>query len=443
MKDKIALWGTDEHDNDILIALRLRVDDNCVDVWTFPKSQLDIPAADAMVQDWEKIDPDNLPQPHTHIQQDMGQPSLLPEHIRTKNTDVISRAEKEWFVRVLSTKLKAKLNAEIEQLQAQTEALTDYDKEVWDLAQSYWQKINLHFQSRDLNRDDASSLRDRINACFAKLKSLRKEDNAKFDQEAKANAIMLQVELDRLTTQINNKRNNLSDVFEDLKKLQIRSQQVRISKELRNEIREKIDAAFEALRNERKKERSSRHNARINGLKDVISKMEKSLAIDENELKFQQSRMGQIGGQLEMQLREAKIQMVKSRVDAKVEKLNDMKATLQQVEAEMERELKREEAVANKSKEIKSRAEKADKKDEKPTANNSSDESHTLSATIVANDATAEITETAQPDNTETTTNVAEEAKEATPDNATDIPPIEPTPDNNIAELGEELADNL
>lgn len=412
MKDKIALWGTDEHDNDILIVLRLRVDDNCVDIWTFQKMQLDIPAADALIQDWEKIDPLNLPQPNKYIQQDMGQPSLLPDHIRTKNTDVISRAEKEWFVRVLSTKLRAKLNAEIEQLQAQTEALTDYDKEVWDLAQNYWQKVSLHFQSRDLNRDDASLLRDRINACFAKLKSLRKEDNVKFDQEAKANLIMLTVELDKLNAKINNKRDsNLNDVFESLKKMQARLQQMRLSKEVRNEIREKIDATFEALRNERKKERNNRHQVRINGLNDVIGKMEKSAAIDEAELKFQESKMGQLGGQLEVQLREAKILMIKSRLDSKLEKLNDMRSTLQQVQMEMERELKREQDAANKTKA------KAKSEDDKHTTE----------------------TKTSQKSETPISNKIDNDISSNGNTNTTHIS----IPDNNIAELGEEVADNV
>lgn len=418
MKDKIALWGTDEHDNDILIVIRLRVNDNRVDVWTFPKPGLDVPLADAMIQDWDKIDPDNLPQPNTHIEQDMAQPSLLPDHIRTKNTEVISRTEKEWFVRVLSTKLRAKLNAEIEQLQAQTETLSDYDKETWDLAQSYWTKVNLHFQSRDLNREDTSILRDRINLCFAKLKSLRKEDNSKYDQEAKINATAIIAELERLNAQIGNRHANLNEVFENLKKLQERTLQARLGKDARTELRDKINSAFEIVRNERKNSRQHRFHTRIEGLKDVIAKMEKSAAADENELKFQQSRMNQIGGQLEMQLREAKIQMTKSRLASKIEKLDDMKATLKQVLAEMEREAKRDETTSAKTKPKENKSKESKEKKQQPAK--------------ILLEGTNSATETAESGDDE-------------PNNDLATPEISlvsiPTPDNAISELGEEVVE--
>lgn len=393
MKDKIALWGTDERDNDVLIALRLRVNDNCVDIWTFPKNKIDHHIAEAMVREWDKIDPDNLPQPHNHLIQDMGQPSLLPDHLRTADTDIISRTEKEWFVRVLSTKLKAKLIAEIEQLQAQTDALNDYDKDVWDLVQSYWTKVGLHFQSRDLNREDAGILRDRLNACFNKLKSLRKEDNSRHDQEAKANANALNAELAKLSAQIAQKNANIKNLFEQLKKLQERAIQVRLTKDQRNELRDQIDHAFEAIRNARKQSRHDYYQNRITGLKDVIAKMEKSIAYDEKELKFQQSRFHQMSGQLEIQLREAKMQLTQSQLAGKVEKLNEMRTTLNQVLAEVEREAKRDEtAKAKEYKEAKRQKLKPEALPDKDIAD--------LNEEVAQNNAT----ETTAPDNNESHT---------------------------------------
>ncbi|MCC7224099.1 MAG: hypothetical protein IT273_10270 [Chitinophagales bacterium] len=52
-----------------------------------------------------------------------------------------------------------------------------------------------------------------------------------------------------------------------------------------------------------------------------------------------------MSGQLEIQLREAKMQLTQSQLAGKVEKLNEMRTTLNQVLAEMEREAKRDETA--------------------------------------------------------------------------------------------------
>lgn len=338
MKDKIAFWGSDEQDKDILVVLRLRADDNKVDLWTFPKDGLDENFTKSIFEDWEAIDPEKFPPVFIHVEQDMSQPGLLPDNVRTKNTEVVNRAETEWYVKVLSSKLLTKLGSETEQLARQIDTCTEYDKDLWDTVQSYWDKVNQHFQARDLNREQAAVLREKINACFAKLKGLRKESNKQQEQEMLANYDRIKGMLDKFFQQISDKQ-NLNKVFDDLKALQSEFTKTRFTQEHRSSLYHTINEAFEAVKIERNAQRNNRFAGRIEGLKDAIAKMEKSLKIDENELKFQQDQQKNTSGKLEAQLREAKIQMILTRANSKREKINDMYATLKGLVTEMEKEL--------------------------------------------------------------------------------------------------------
>lgn len=369
MKDKIVFWGSDEHDKDILITLRLRADDNKVDLWTFPKDELEEGFVKAMFEDWEAIDPEKFPPIFTYVEQDMSQSGLLPDRIRAKNTEMVNRAETEWYVKVLSSKLLTKLDTETEQLAQQIEACTEYDKELWDTVQSYWDKVNQHFQARDLNREQSAVLREKINACFAKLKSLRKESNKQHEQEVLHNYDRIKSTLDGIFQQISNKQ-NLNKTFDDLKALQGVFSKTRLAAEHRGSLYHAINEAFEAIRIERNALRNNRFTSRIEGLRDAIAKMEKSLKIDENELKFQQEQQKNTSGKLEAQLREAKIQMIVTRMNSKREKLDDMCLTLKNLVLEMEKELGKLNAATIKTVKLKERSKKNKDSAEAPKAEN-------------------------------------------------------------------------
>jgi len=42
MKDRIVIWGQDEKDVDILIAIRLLQNSDIIKIWTFPKKETSI-----------------------------------------------------------------------------------------------------------------------------------------------------------------------------------------------------------------------------------------------------------------------------------------------------------------------------------------------------------------------------------------------------------------
>ena len=348
MKDKIVFWGTNENDADVLVLLRLRAKDNKVDLWTFPKEELDSEFVLEMFKDWSKIDMNSLPKASSHIEQSMSEPSLLPEHIKTTETELVNRAEKEWYVKVLSIKLSQKIEEEVEQLYQQVKSMLEYDKDIWNLTKSFWDKVNMHYQDQDLTREHASRLRDKINLTFDKLKQLRKISNAKFETEAKANFEALQNSIQELIDSLA-KAGNLNSLFERLKNLQNDSNTLKLTRNMRNELRERFNEAFAAIRQERKNSYSRKLEGRMKGLRNAIAKMQQSLDKDQGSLKFQHSRIQATQGQLEAKLRQAKIQMIEARISSKEEKLADMFLTMETLTKQVEQERAKEKAEREKA----------------------------------------------------------------------------------------------
>ena len=78
-----------------------------------------------------------------------------------------------------------------------------------------------------------------------------------------------------------------------------------------------------------------RMTRRYEGLIGAVDKMQDSIDRDIQDLEYQRKRVEQSEGQLEAQLRQAKINMINERVKSKQEKLNEMLATKADVEAKI------------------------------------------------------------------------------------------------------------
>jgi hypothetical protein len=132
------------------------------------------------------------------------------------------------------------------------------------------------------------------------------------------------------------------ELFDKLKHTQAQFRDQKLTRDHSNELWTRIDVLFKNLKEKRfgndatnEGNPTDRMAKRLEGLITAVDKMQNSIDRDRDELNFQKKRVASSEGQLEAQIRQAKINMILDRVKSKEEKLNEMMATKQDVESKM------------------------------------------------------------------------------------------------------------
>lgn len=406
MKNKIVVWGTNAENEKVLIALELKADDNKVLLHTFPESIATEEFVNKLMADWRN-DAD-VPFPEGHATQERPlsvTDSLLPDDLKVERGDLITRAQTEWHFTVLSAKLHKAYEHELAEFKEKIEDMSEYSQDVWDGLRGFWDKVQEQARERNLFRHHADQLRDNINGLFDEMKVLR----AKVQDEFMASSQKVFEEFSETLTEIENRiaagGAKLNTIFDDLKKLQRRYRDSKMSNEHRNKLWSRLDGAFKKAKEKKFGPKANegslveRHQRRLGGLNDAIRRMEGSIRRDEEELAFQNKKVATTEGQLEAQIRTAKIKMIEERVTSKREKLAEMHQTRSDIERQ----------IANaKAKEAK-RAEKETERKKFEEAKKAAKEE--IAATIVTNtdETAAPESEQKQAESTETPDVEAEE----------------------------------
>ncbi len=359
MKKKIVLWGRDANEERILLALELKAEENKVDIYTFPTALATDELNKQLLFEWRDGKEMTFPEGYTHIERELSvSESLLPDDIKVEKTDIIQRAQTEWHFVVLSSKLNESYQTELAELREKVEALTTYDQTVWDELKSFWSKVQGQVRERNLFREHSNTLRQKTDELFEKLKGLRAVLDEQFKSLAKENYDKFNTMLDEVEAKAS-KSTRLKDVFDELKQIQSKFKDADLTREYRTKIWNRIDAAFKMVKEKRfgpgantgGNSATDRLQKRFNGLMSAIQRMEKSINYDKNDLEFQNKRISSSEtGQLEAQIRQAKIKMIEERIRSKGVKLEDMNKTKLELEEKMAQQKVRDEKRAEKQK---------------------------------------------------------------------------------------------
>ena len=356
MKSKLVLWGSNDQDEKLMIAVALRIEDNKVDIWTFPESVATEDFYQKMMKEWRDGGGLEFPEPNTHLERELNMTdSLLPNEIKVERGDVVQRAQTEWHFLVLSNKLHEAYKSQLEELKEKVESLSKYDQSIWDSLKEFWSKVQGQVRERNLLREHADTLRNNTNALFAKMKEHRSKMDEEFDKLSKETHDKFMGALDEIEQKVKDGA-RLPVMFDELKKLQRRFRESKLNREHRNKVWEKLDAAFKDIKQKRFGSRANeegsspylRTKRRYDGLLNAIGKMEASIKRDKNDLDFQSHKIATTGGQLEAQIRQAKMKMIEERVRSKEEKLKEMNATKTELEKRMASQKEKEERLAAK-----------------------------------------------------------------------------------------------
>lgn len=369
MKRKIVLWGANEKDEKILVALELLDNENKVNLYTFSQDVATEEFYNSMLNEWRENKEIEFPT-HQKIERQLSiTEQILPEEIKVDRPDIVSRAQAEWHFVVLSSKLYQMYKSEVEDLTETIESMMKYDNVVWNDLKNFWSKVQDQVYEKNLFREHAASLKNRTNELFDKLKTMKKELDKELNEVSGKHKETVMSELADIEARVE-KGLGLKPIFEELKQLQARIKNMDFNGKHRRQVWDKIDAAFKIVKEKRfgdnggNRAPEDRHSRRLNGLNEAIGKMERSIKRDKDDQQWQAKRANNTDGQLEMQIRQAKIKMIDERVKSKEEKLADMLKTRVELEARVEKEKAKaakraEQEVINKAKAEAAKAAKA------------------------------------------------------------------------------------
>ncbi len=346
MRRKIVLWGANEKDERILVALELMEKENVVDIYTFPEAIATESFYKDMTDRWKEDKEVEFPSGFKKIERKLSvSDSLLPDDIKVERPDIITRAQAEWHFVVLSSKLYGLYKSELEEFKDKIDALKAYDSKIWEELKTFWTKVQNQMNEKNLFREHGASLRERTNLLFEKMKDQKKILDKELEVRSKEFFDKVNEEILEIEEKIE-KGLGLQPLFDDLRKLQDKVRSIKFTREHRNEVADKIDVAFKKIKAKRNSgeqlvQQTNRLESRYNGLLAAIQKMEKSIQLDQRDFDFQSKKIEDSDGQLESQLRQAKIRMIQERISSKSEKLDDMYKTKSELESKLEKEKKR------------------------------------------------------------------------------------------------------
>lgn len=343
MKTKLVLWGSNSEDERLLIALELRPKDNKINIFTFPEGVATEAFSQQMLNEWRYDKPVEFPEPFTEHERVLSvSESMLPDGLKVERDDILQRAQTEWHFIVLSSKLNESYQVELKEMRDRIAQLDKFDTGLWEELKGFWDKVQTQVRERNLFRDHANELRDRTNELFAQMKELRAKLDEEFHHKSKENHKHFHELLDDIEKRVGEGL-RLKPIFEELKALQRDFRKAKFTREDRSNVWKRLDNAFKMVKEKRFGSAASddrspfeRLKRRYDGLLAAIEKMERSIKRDEDDLNFQSRKAARTDGQLEAQLRQAKISMIEERIRSKQDKLAEMMQTKSELEKRME-----------------------------------------------------------------------------------------------------------
>ncbi|MBK9220872.1 MAG: hypothetical protein IPO86_14450 [Saprospiraceae bacterium] len=354
MRTRLVVWGNNAKEERVLLAVSLNAEENKVDIWSIPEKDIPEEFYNKMMSQWREGQDFDLPSSTEHrlIELTMAD-GILPEDLKVEKSDIIQRAQMEWHFVVLSTKLYKNFKHELEDLTDKVKRLEAYQQPVWDELKQTWANIQQHIIDKNIFKDHGDSLREKSNSLFDELKKLRSVLSAELNQKSKevSNFFLTKI------TEIDQKIQAgalLKPLFDQLVTIQSDLKGKSFQREDREIILSKLNEAFKAIRDKREKRDANREQngsgderltRRYEGLLGAIQKMEQSIDFERKNIDFENRRIATTTGQLEAQIRVAKIKMIEERMKSKQEKIKELYETKEKLEVVIEKVKKRDDKL--------------------------------------------------------------------------------------------------
>lgn len=349
MRTKLILWGKTEKEEKVLVAIELVENENMVKTYLIKEQDATEEFYNLLLNEWRFDKEIEFPKEYETFEKPLtASEDILPEGILVEKPDLINRAKTEWHFVVLSKKLYDLYKEELDDLKEKISGLNEFNSEYWDELKQFWSKVQTHIREKNLFRNHVDSLKRRTDELFNQLKQFRKKADAELRVVSQKSFDEFNEVLDKIEEKIE-KGFGLQPIFEELKSIQNKFKNIQFDRDHRRKLWNRIDKSFKVVKEKRfgntSNDRSplARLERRLQGLNKAIDRMTSSIDRDKRDLSMQNNKIDESDGQLEAELRKARLFMIEDRITSKSEKLKDMLKTKVMLEERMVTEKKKEE----------------------------------------------------------------------------------------------------
>lgn len=345
MQSRFTANGLTADDKEVILAYQLKEDEFKVDLYIVPKKSLKGDLQQQLETQWVAGDAFEFPETAVFINPNLNAESLLPDDIRSEEAGKIRIKQNEWAYTLLTAKLWESYLNELDVLKKKAAELVQYDRQLFDDAKSFWERVLEHRKERDISQDGLDKIKDDVNSIFEKLKTFRKTESAEFEAASGKLRDEVLAKLEELKKKVTEKA-NFKALLEELKTLQNESRKNRYSKADDAQVRKASDSLFHYINDQRNHFFNDVTASRVKGLNEVIEKMEQSLNRDKKDFEYMQKKGDSSKvSSLEMQLLKVKSNMLQETINSKEAKLKDIRLTLENLLKQVNKGKKKEKAA--------------------------------------------------------------------------------------------------
>lgn len=366
-KNKFAIKALNQKDEPILVTLELNIANMDIDIKSFPIATKADKEVDDMISKWNAGESIEFPESTKSEKRNFTDEALLPDDIKVDGiSGAIRQLQNEWSYLLLNAKLFEQFNTELDIIKQKAGEVKAFSHELFDEAKEFWEKILEYKKEREISQEKLNYFKEEINGVFDHLKHLKESMLKEKDEVSEKIKVEFSEALTVIESKIEEQGVHFKTLLDELREMQTKLRSQDVKRDIKNILFENIQNTYDKVRSKRDQIVGNANDARLDGLKIVLTRLQKTLDLDKKDLDFNLKKMNSVNNKLEQQLREAKINVLKDRIASKEEKLADITKTMSklsrkasQVKEEIEGEVKElAEEVKVKSKEVVKEAKK-------------------------------------------------------------------------------------
>jgi len=337
MQSRFTAKGINADDKEVVLAYELKEEEFKVDLYIIPRKSLKADDLEKLEKGWVDGEAYEFPKGTTLINPNLNDESVLPENIRSDEAGKIRAKQNEWAYQLLTTKLWESYLHELDGLKTKAAELAQYDRQLFDDAKSFWERVLEHRKERDISQQSLDKIKDDVNSIFEKLKTFRKTESAEFESASAKLRDEFIAKLEDLKKKADAKA-NFKALLDDLKIIQTESRKNRYTKGDDHTVRKAMDATFQYINEQRNHFFNDKTGTRIKDLTEIVEKMTSSLDRDKRDLEYMAKKANSNNiKSLELQLIKVKTNMLNETIASKEEKLKDVRMTLEKLKKQSQK----------------------------------------------------------------------------------------------------------